>query len=207
MTSTPNKTGKTIANVGSLTTNVKDPPVPILGKWVRAGIDPPFHEFRADGTYAYERQGRKFSGHWTREGDRVDFKTTLTDPALGVDRWARILGREKDILHLLVYGVRPTNWEKVERTTGDRIIGTWSHSVASYPPVTIRLRPNGHINRPAGETTWSCDGKILILLWPREDAPGGVWTDRCTLAPDFRSYSGTNQQGLNVHGTKVSDEL
>ncbi len=53
----------------------------------------------------------------------MDFKTTVADPALGVDRWVRLVDRQKDTLHVLVNGARAATWEKVERTAGDRVGG------------------------------------------------------------------------------------
>jgi hypothetical protein len=44
------------------------------------------------------------------------------------------------------------------------------------------------------------------MTWPRGDAPGGVWIDRCYVSPDGRYYLGRNQWQAAITGEAVLAE-
>ena len=76
----------------------------------------------------------------------------------------------------------------------------WQHRVDGGPPQIHRFYANGKINNPGGVAEWSIRGKELTMRWPSKKAPAGAWVDRCTLSPDRRSYTGTNQGGNKIAG-------
>lgn len=66
---------------------------------------------------------------------------------------------------------------------------------------------NGKVNDQAGDHTWSLTNTTLVLRWKDARAPGGHWVDTCTVAPDGRTYNGTNQLRNPVSGILVAGRL
>jgi hypothetical protein len=109
-------------------------------------------------------------------------------------------------------------WQKVaevdksfqNRTSGqpslaplrEQIVGKWRH-VVDGEPQEITLLPSGKINDERSTKTWTLQGRILTLTWPNDDAPGRAWVDTCRVSEDGNSYAGKNQQGSDIHGTKL----
>ena len=80
---------------------------------------------------------------------------------------------------------------------------TWKHSITNGPSAEITLYSNGSINAPDGPDTWSLNGTTLVIRWQNPEAPGGAWVDTCEVSPHAGSYSGTNQLGTRISGTRV----
>lgn len=80
---------------------------------------------------------------------------------------------------------------------------TWKHSITNGPSAEITLYSNGLINAPDGPDTWSLNGTTLVIRWQNPEAPGGAWVDTCEVPPHAGSYSGTNQLGTRISGTRV----
>jgi hypothetical protein len=80
---------------------------------------------------------------------------------------------------------------------------TWTHSIANGPSADITLYSNGTIHSPDGPDTWSLTGTTLVIRWKNADAPGGEWVDTCEVSAHAGSYSGTNQLGTRITGTRV----
>ena len=80
---------------------------------------------------------------------------------------------------------------------------TWKHSITNGPSAEITLYSNGSINAPDGPDTWSLKGTTLVIRWQNPEAPGGAWVDTCEVSPHAGSYSGTNQLGTRISGTRV----
>ncbi len=91
-----------------------------------------------------------------------------------------------------------------KRLTDKDIVGEWQHR-AGVSFSTYTFHPNGKINNPDGQATWTLQGSTLILRWPSENAPGGAWVDRCKVSEDGKSYQGRNQDGVSIYGKKTSD--
>ena len=91
---------------------------------------------------------------------------------------------------------------QVAEVSPEHIAGSWNHSLNFQQPSTIRLLAGGKIDREDGPNTWSVEGSTLLLQWPRDDAPGGVWIDRCLLSPDATHYVGRNQNDMLIWGEK-----
>ena len=80
---------------------------------------------------------------------------------------------------------------------------TWKHSITNGPSAEIALYSNGSINAPDGPDTWSLNGTTLVIRWQNPEAPGGAWVDTCEVSPHAGSYSGTNQLGTPISGTRI----
>jgi arabinan endo-1,5-alpha-L-arabinosidase len=80
------------------------------------------------------------------------------------------------------------------------VCGVWEHSVNFGKGGAITFCPNGRINKEDDPATWSLKGSRLTLTWPRADAPGGAWIDKCIVSEDGRWYVGRNQNGLIIRG-------
>lgn len=76
------------------------------------------------------------------------------------------------------------------------IIGTWQHRVGNDPSVKLRFWSNGYLDYAGGVAAWRQEGTRLTLRWPNGDV------DNCTVNRDTRSYSGQNQRGMRVTGTR-----
>lgn len=81
------------------------------------------------------------------------------------------------------------------------ILGTWMHAVGRARANPITLLPDGTIRCDGKGCTWALKGHVLTMRWPRRDAPGGHWEDRCVVAEDWRSYAGVNQSRMAINGT------
>ena len=81
--------------------------------------------------------------------------------------------------------------------------GRFQHSVNYGKSAPISLLPSGNINTPTNAATWTQNGPVLRLRWPRRDAPGGAWTDECFVSPDGKWYVGRNQQGGIIRGVRA----
>ncbi len=80
------------------------------------------------------------------------------------------------------------------------LVGTWVHCGKQ-----VAFDDDGTIDAGMTGATWTCDGRVLTLRWPMDNAPGGVWVDTCTLADDRKSYVGVNQEDFVVRGHRVRD--
>ena len=80
---------------------------------------------------------------------------------------------------------------------------TWKHSITDGPSAKIMLYSNGTINSPEGPDTWRLIGTTLVIRWQNPDAPGGAWVDTCEVSDHGGAYSGTNQLGTRISGTRV----
>ena len=83
-------------------------------------------------------------------------------------------------------------------------VGRWRHAVDGRPPGIVDLRPDGRMGDGAGPERWRVEDGVLLLFWPRGDAPGGVWVDRLRLSPDGRRYEGANQIGSSIAGQRLA---
>jgi len=82
--------------------------------------------------------------------------------------------------------------------------GVWRHKSGNREPGEITLLPNGKINDPDGQYTWTLTGNTLVLRWASPQAPGGFWIDTCTVSDDGQTYSGVNQRNTPIAGWKVN---
>jgi len=85
-----------------------------------------------------------------------------------------------------------------------KVVATWAHQVGMGKNVVMQLYSNGKINDPDGRNTWQIKGGLMVLTWPNAAAPGGAWTDVVNLANDGKSYSGNNNKGTPILGTKLA---
>jgi hypothetical protein len=107
----------------------------------------------------------------------------------------------------------PTNPEpKPEPRTEDKrkvtraeIVGVWRHKPGNNPPGEITLHPNGKINDPNGNDTWTLTGRTLVLRWANNKALGGFWIDFCAVLENGETFRSVNQKGLVITGEKVKD--
>lgn len=79
-----------------------------------------------------------------------------------------------------------------------QVIARWRHQPHNR---VITFYSSGRFGDPEGENTWSFLAGKLTLRWKDKRAPGGFFVDTCTLALDGQSYSGTNQNNVEVSGT------
>jgi len=91
----------------------------------------------------------------------------------------------------------------LELSKEPQLDSTWKHSITDGPSAKIMLYSNGTINSPEGPDTWSLTGTTLVIRWQNPDAPGGAWVDTCEVSEHGGSYSGTNQLGTRISGTRV----
>jgi hypothetical protein len=83
------------------------------------------------------------------------------------------------------------------------VVGSWTHSVDGRPGGRLNLADDGTIRDESNEEhgKWRRVGASLQLVWPNGSAPGGgEWVDSCMIAPDGKSYLGTNQVGSVIRG-------
>lgn len=85
------------------------------------------------------------------------------------------------------------------------LAGGWDHSVNYQSPKLLELLENHRIGRADAAATWTSKDHELSMRWPRTDAPGGAWIDRCIVADDGQSYVGRNQNGMVLRGVRRSD--
>lgn len=87
------------------------------------------------------------------------------------------------------------------------VVATWIHKAGKGKETgrAIKLYSNGHIDSPEGSATWTRTGSTLILRWPAPKAPGGAWEDVCEVSADGKRYSGRNEKGVQITGTKLGD--
>lgn len=83
----------------------------------------------------------------------------------------------------------------------------WMHQAGDSTPGEMALHPNGKINDPDGQSSWTLTGKTLVLRWADRRAPGGFWIDNCTVSKDGKTYRGVNQQGVPINGSLRTTEL
>jgi arabinan endo-1,5-alpha-L-arabinosidase len=84
------------------------------------------------------------------------------------------------------------------------VSGRWLHSVNFGKGDEVNFLPGGTINAVHSRNTWTLDGRVLRLRWPRRDAPGGVWVDECYLDPTGQWYVGRNQRDMVIRGQRVN---
>lgn len=87
------------------------------------------------------------------------------------------------------------------------LAGRWDHSVNYQPSKPLELLANHRIGRADAAATWTSKDHELSMRWPRTDAPGGAWIDRCIVADDGQSYVGRNQNGMVLRGVRRSDSV
>jgi hypothetical protein len=83
----------------------------------------------------------------------------------------------------------------------------WLHTAGNGEPGEMTLHPNGKINNPNGQDSWTLTGRTLVLRWASTRAPGGFWIDTCTVSDDGKTYRGVNQQNMPIAGWKDRAEL
>ncbi len=54
--------------------------------------------------------------------------------------------------------------------------------------IEISLYPNGKIDNPEGESSWTFTGRTLVMRWANPAAPGGFYIDTVAVSDDGRSY-------------------
>lgn len=81
-----------------------------------------------------------------------------------------------------------------------QVAGRWTHFVTEGEGRPLELKPNGQIGN--GNATWTLKGNRLEMRWPRDDAPGGAWIDRCFVGSDGTWYAGRNQHGMLIRGIR-----
>ena len=96
--------------------------------------------------------------------------------------------------------------EAARRAVDDKLrgAGVWRHKPGNEQPAEMTLLPNGKINNPDGQSTWTLTGNTLVLRWANPGAPGGFWIDTCTLSDDGATYRGVNQGNRPIAGWKVN---
>jgi hypothetical protein len=65
----------------------------------------------------------------------------------------------------------------------------------------MTLWSNGRIDDPDGRSTWQLNGRTLVLKW------SNGYTDTCTISSDGQRYSGRNQYGYPISGTRAADTV
>jgi arabinan endo-1,5-alpha-L-arabinosidase len=89
-----------------------------------------------------------------------------------------------------------------KKTKWSDVIGDWEHQPDGGAATMLQLKADGSTSAPGG--TWTREGQTITLRWPAEQAPGGAWLDKLTMAGDLSRYEGKNQQGQAIHGTRVA---
>jgi hypothetical protein len=84
-----------------------------------------------------------------------------------------------------------------------KLVGSWKHVVNEQDHYDIFFEVSGMLSGVAGDASWKVNAKKLTLRWIDPNAPGGAWVDEVTLSADGNSYSGKNQNGTTIRGTKV----
>jgi hypothetical protein len=84
-----------------------------------------------------------------------------------------------------------------------KLAGSWKHVVNEQRHYNIFFEVSGMLSGVAGDASWKVNAKKLTLRWIDPNAPGGAWVDEVILSADGNSYSGKNQNGTTIRGTKV----
>ncbi|MEC7566868.1 MAG: arabinan endo-1,5-alpha-L-arabinosidase [Planctomycetota bacterium] len=84
-----------------------------------------------------------------------------------------------------------------------KLVGSWKHVVNDQDHYNIFFEVSGQLSGVAGDAFWKLNANQLTLRWLDPNAPGGAWIDEVTLSADGKSYSGKNQNGTTIRGTKV----
>ena len=84
-----------------------------------------------------------------------------------------------------------------------KLVGSWKHVVNEQDRYNIFFEVSGRLSGVDGDAFWKIKAKKLTLRWLDPNAPGGAWVDEVTLNADGNSYSGKNQNGTTIRGTKV----
>lgn len=84
-----------------------------------------------------------------------------------------------------------------------RLAATYAHKAGRAAPGNIQFFSNGYLLSPEGPNTWVLKGNELILYWYADNAPGGMWIDKCILSADGSTYQGQNQDRVSIVGAKV----
>ena len=82
------------------------------------------------------------------------------------------------------------------------MVGWWYHSVDGGESTLLELHEGGDVVVEGHSPRWKQEGWRLRLTWPDSRAPGGGWVDDCGVSADGRAYSGKNQNGNLVRGTR-----
>ena len=91
--------------------------------------------------------------------------------------------------------------------------GVWEHRVGRGAASQLTLKPDGTVdqhqrrgNRPAPAElpTWTREPGGFAIRWPDPAAPGGFWLDRCQLNREKTAYTGENQKGQKLEGTRIA---
>ena len=96
--------------------------------------------------------------------------------------------------------LQPSSSASEDASVND-FVGKWNHSVNFGPGHPVQYQSDGRIGN--GPATWNLKEATLTLRWPRNDAPGGVWTDTCIVSKDKKWYVGRNQQDMVIRGRKI----
>ena len=83
----------------------------------------------------------------------------------------------------------------------------WLHKPGNGEPGVMTLLPNGKINDPNGQASWTLTGRTLVLRWPEPRLTGGFWIDTCTLSDDGKTYLGANQKNMPIVGWKDAEAV
>jgi len=83
-----------------------------------------------------------------------------------------------------------------------RVPGKWTQQMDFGQPKTLDFRADGSVSDGEERGKWTEREGVLVVEWPRRDAPGGVWTDRLQLAYGGTYYVGRNQSGLVIRGVR-----
>jgi cyclophilin family peptidyl-prolyl cis-trans isomerase len=91
------------------------------------------------------------------------------------------------------------------------VVGVWEHSVPSKRIKGRReFMPDGTIKGAAGglRATWLQEGSTLTLTWGDQGTLGrGIWVDKCTVAPDGKSYTGRDLGNDLVFGKRIENPV
>ena len=136
---------------------------------------------------------------------RRDTETAYRDAARGLrqayDTTAAKLGKTDEAEAIVQEWTLLQN--SLDLAKEPQLDSTWKHSITNGPSAEITLYSNGSINSPDGPDTWRLNGTTLVIRWQNPEAPGGAWVDTCDVSPHAGSYSGTNQLGTRISGTRV----
>jgi len=144
-------------------------------------------ELFADGTLAEEAQG---VGTWTVSESQIVIK--FNDATRSA---ASIRLKKKDPLPGTITFQNGDTWN-CELRRGE-VIGTWQHRLGNDASAKLRFWSNGYLDYATGLAAWRQEGNRLTLRWPNGDV------DVCTVSRDSRSYSGQNQRGGRITGTRI----
>lgn len=109
--------------------------------------------------------------------------------------------------------IRPVVWEKDgwpllgEPYQGinphNSIDGKWDISAGFEGGLRFEtdFLKNGMANQFGAK--WSLKGSDLTIDWPSDNAPGGVWKNKCIMSSDGSWFVGRNQAGAIIRGKKI----